>query len=101
MIIILLIVAILIVFLIYNRKVFTYENFGDQFQPPCQHSRTSPNAINQLRSNEIRKNVRLNKYNRIDERTIKAPNPRIGETECHKVTCPNWIDETAVCWVCQ
>ena len=46
------------------------------------------------------KYVRLNKFNRIDEILVKPPHPREGEKVCHKVTCPAWIPDTAICYKC-
>lgn len=47
------------------------------------------------------KHVRLNKFDRIDSISIKAPLPRVGETGCHTVVCPNWIPENSICYKCQ
>jgi len=89
-----LLIAFVIIYVIYYQRK-PYEAFGNRQQ------QSFPSAINLLGSVEIEKNVRLNKYNRIDEKTIKPPLPRIGETGCHRVICPVWIDETAICWFCQ
>ena len=95
--IIILITISIVVLLIYLQL---YKNTDEMFSE-YQSAQISPNAMNLLNATEIRKNIRLNKYNRIDERTVKKPTLLIGETKCYRSMCPNWIDETSICWSCK
>ena len=59
-----------------------------------------PKQITSLRLSSVAKNILLDKYDRIKERTLKPPLPRGGETLCTKVVCPSKQPETVVCWKC-
>ncbi|ARF09609.1 hypothetical protein Indivirus_1_232 [Indivirus ILV1] len=54
-----------------------------------------------IQSLDITKHIKLNKFNRIDSKTVFPPHPKIGESKCNKVTCPSWIYENAICYKCE
>ncbi len=41
----------------------------------------------------------LDKYNRVKYITYTKPIPKIGETKCYKLKCPNWLNNVH-CWKC-
>ena len=49
----------------------------------------------------VAKHVKLNKFNRIENISVKPPIPNTGETECVETECPNYITSNSICWRCQ
>ena len=47
----------------------------------------------------IEKNLKFDKYDRIEKITYKKPKPEQGETKCYKIQCPNWLEEV-ICLKC-
>jgi hypothetical protein len=72
-----------------------YKNFACGSEP-FQNS-----EIHATRLLGMAKHVRLNKFNRVDSIHIKPPLPRVGETMCMPVTCPEYIPDNTICYKCQ
>ncbi len=48
----------------------------------------------------IEYNAKLDKYNNIEKISYKKPEPELGETNCDRIKCPQWISNV-VCWKCE
>jgi hypothetical protein len=49
----------------------------------------------------IAENITLNKYNQIENISIRPPIPKNSDNNCILVTCPNYIPSSAICWKCE
>ncbi len=81
---------------------YCYQNKLEMFENEIINSQPSERSgiINARPVLTVAKNVRLNKFNRIDDITIKAPLPREGESKCQVVKCPSFLASDAICWRC-
>lgn len=91
MIILLVLFIIIILLLLKNKSKI--ENYS-----PVLISENTNTGI--LKLSRVRNNIKLDKYNRIENNNYSPPNPEIGESNCYKVHCPYWISNVN-CWQCR
>jgi competence protein ComGC len=48
----------------------------------------------------VAKNIRLNKFNRAENISMRQPLPRRGESNCVRADCPTYFDRDTLCWKC-
>jgi len=105
MIILLIIIIILLLILIQINKNKTsitenWDSVLDTLNIP-----QNPEIYNEVETRRfvrligIEYNAKLDKYNNIEHISYKEPEPELGETNCERIKCPQWISNI-VCWKC-
>lgn len=52
-----------------------------------------------IKTGIIKRNIKLDKYGRIENSNFNLPKIELGEQKCYTVNCPHWI-KTGICWKC-
>lgn len=52
-----------------------------------------------IKAGIIKRNIKLDKYNGIENSNFNVPRMELGEQKCYTVKCPHWI-KTGICWKC-
>ena len=102
--IIIIVLLFLSLIILYNKYVYKkIEGAGFDYDPLIIPN--NPFPIDEVQGRRliriigIERNLKMDKYGRVEKITFKKPKPELGEKVCSRSKCPNWMTEV-VCWQC-